>query len=76
MEDLEWPNEHINIAYGIKNGYVKVSDHRFSLIELTDPRFDYNYDLLLGHDEELYSTKELFDNWQMHKAGAQRHAAR
>jgi SAM-dependent methyltransferase len=67
LEDLEWPNEHINIAYGIKNGYVKVSDHRFSLIELTDPRFDYNYDLLLGPDEELYSTKELFDNWQMHK---------
>jgi SAM-dependent methyltransferase len=67
LEDLEWPNEHINIAYGIKNGYVKVSDHRFSLIELTDSRFDYNYDLLLGPDEELYSTKELFDNWQMHK---------
>lgn len=67
MEDLEWPNEHINIAYGIKNGYVKVSDHRFSLIELTDPVFDYNYDLLLGPDQELYSTKELFDHWQMQK---------
>ena len=67
IEDLEWPNEHINIAYGIKNGYVKVSDHRFSLIELTDPIFDYNYDLLLGPDQELYSTKELFDHWQMQK---------
>jgi hypothetical protein len=64
-DELQWFNEQINFAYGVKNGYIKLSKEYDSLITMVDINFHYDYDMLLGEDFELYSTQDIFDHLKM-----------
>jgi len=66
-DELQWFNEQINFAYGVKHGYIKLSDKYDSLINEVDVNFDYDYDMLLGEDCELYSTQHIYDHLEMGK---------
>jgi hypothetical protein len=65
IHDLRWHNEQINFAYGVKHGYIELSDYYDSLMTCVDPQFDYDYDLLLGSDFEMYSTRCIYEANQM-----------
>jgi hypothetical protein len=64
-DELQWFNEQINFAYGVKHGYIKLSDEYNSLITEVDINFHYDYDMLLGDDAELYSTQYIYDHLRM-----------
>jgi hypothetical protein len=64
-DELQWFNEQINFAYGVKHGYIKLSNVYDSLITEVDINFHYDYDMLLGEDFELYSTQDIYDNLKM-----------
>ena len=64
-DELQWFNEQINFAYGVKHGYIKLSDEYDSLITEVDINFHYDYDMLLGDDAELYSTQTIYDHLRM-----------
>lgn len=63
--DMNYLNSHIVFAYGVKKGYVKLSDNQLTLINDIEPNFSYDYDELLGPDGEMYSTQEIYDNFNM-----------
>jgi hypothetical protein len=66
MKDDLWHLEpHLIFAYGVKHGYIKLSDHPFGLINDTHALFEYDYDGLLGQDEELYTTNEIAAAWKI-----------
>jgi len=63
--DMEWYEEHIKFAYGVKHGYVKLSTEYDSLVTELDPRYDLEFELLQGPDQELYTTQDIYDMWSM-----------
>lgn len=63
--DMEWYEEHIKFAYGVKHGYIKLSTEYDSLITELDPRYDLEFELLQGPDEELYTTQDIYEMWSM-----------
>jgi hypothetical protein len=66
MKDDLWHLEpHLIFAYGVKHGYIKLSDHPFGLINDTHALFEYDYDGLLGQDAELYTTNEIATAWKI-----------
>jgi hypothetical protein len=56
--------EHINFAYGVKHGYITLSnDPNFQ--NYIDPYFQINYDLIMVDDFICLPTKTIYENWRM-----------
>lgn len=61
--------EHIIFAYGVKNGYIKLSPEYKKvkvMQECYDPYLELNFDHLY-FDGWNFSTQQIYDNWKMNK---------
>ena len=67
MIDLSWHNEHIVFAYGVKHGLIQLSYDIYSLINNVDPLLDIDYEMIKGEDGEMYTTRQIYEYWDMEK---------
>ena len=65
--DLSWFNELIKFAYGVKHGYIGLSDYYNSLFTEVDPLFDLEFENIFGEDNETYSTNYYYKWLEMEK---------
>lgn len=66
-EDYDYANEKIKFAYGVKHGYIILSEDRYSYLNMISPNFILDFDSMLGPDEQLYCTQDIYDMYEMEK---------
>lgn len=63
--DLAMYNEHIVFAYGVKHGYIQLTDDLDSMHHDYDAYFDIDADHLMGDEGQNYPSKDIYENWGM-----------
>lgn len=62
---LNWYLSHIQFAVGVKWGYITLNDNPLAFHACIDPVFEIEFEDLLGGDNELFSTAEIYQLWDM-----------
>ena len=64
-EEQKWANEHVVFAYGVKHGYIELSDDSHSGITHISPLLNIDFELLQGPEDEVYPTQVTYDFYKM-----------
>jgi hypothetical protein len=66
MRDMfKFENEHIVFAYGVKHGYIELSEDMYSGMTHISPLLNIDFELLQGIEGEVYRTQTVYDSYKM-----------